>query len=112
MRMKNIKWREEYTDISDSGCDANLHPGVALFGQLTLEEFVQFGVENPIGDKLPPFGNGTPLCSGSHDCGGTMTWNGGKRSRVSMWMTLPIKTRNLGEIWIRGTRVPSLAKRC
>jgi hypothetical protein len=35
-------------DIGDGGCDADLDAGVAFLGEFTLEEFVQFGVENTV----------------------------------------------------------------
>jgi hypothetical protein len=43
-------------DVGDGRGDADFDAGVALLGQLTLEEFVQFGVENTIGDELSPLG--------------------------------------------------------
>jgi hypothetical protein len=35
-------------DIGDCGSDANFYAGVTFFGEFTLEEFVEFGVENTI----------------------------------------------------------------
>lgn len=57
----------ELTDIGNSGSDADLDSGVAFLSKLTLEELVQFGVENAIGDKLPLLGDRSCLCRG-HDC--------------------------------------------
>ena len=39
-------------DVGDGGRDADLDAGVALLGQLALEELVQLGVEDAIGDEL------------------------------------------------------------
>lgn len=54
------------TDISHSRRDANLDARVSFLCQLTLEEFVQFGVEDAVGDELPTLGNGGSRY-GSHD---------------------------------------------
>jgi len=43
-------------DIGDGRGDADLDAGVALLSQLTLEELVQLGVENAVGDELPLLG--------------------------------------------------------
>jgi hypothetical protein len=52
-------------DVGDSGGDADLDAGVALLGQLALEELVQLGVEDTVSDELSPLGD---LSAGvSHD---------------------------------------------
>jgi hypothetical protein len=39
-------------DVGDGGSDADLDARVALLGQLTLEELVQLGIEDAVGDEL------------------------------------------------------------
>jgi hypothetical protein len=39
-------------DVGDSGGDADLDARVALLGQLVLEELVQLGIEDTVGDEL------------------------------------------------------------
>ena len=39
-------------DVGDGGRNADLDAGVTLLGQLALEELVQLGVEDAIGDEL------------------------------------------------------------
>ncbi len=46
------------TDVGHGGRDADLDAGVSFLCQLALEELVQFGVEDAVGDELPTFGNG------------------------------------------------------
>lgn len=43
-------------DIGDGRGDADLNAGVALLGQLALEELVEFGVENTVSNELSPLG--------------------------------------------------------
>lgn len=43
--------RHDY-DLSAGGCDANLHPRVAILGQLAGEELVDLGLEDAISDEL------------------------------------------------------------
>lgn len=43
-------------DVGHGGGDADFDARVAFFGQLALEELVQFGVEDSIGDELSPLG--------------------------------------------------------
>lgn len=43
-------------DVGDGGGDADFDAGVALLSELALEELVQLGVENTVGDELPPLG--------------------------------------------------------
>lgn len=43
-------------DVGDGGGDADFDARVSLLGQLTLEELVQLGVEDTIGDELSPLG--------------------------------------------------------
>lgn len=43
-------------DVGDGGGDADFDAGVTLLGQLALEELVQLGVENTVGDELSPLG--------------------------------------------------------
>jgi hypothetical protein len=40
-------------DVGDRGRDADLDARVALLGKLSLEEFVELGVEDAVGDELP-----------------------------------------------------------
>lgn len=52
------------TDVSHSRRDADLHARVSFLGQLALEELVQLGVENTVGDELPTLRDGSArLCS-------------------------------------------------
>ena len=43
-------------DVGHSGGDADLDAGVALLGQLALEELVELGIEDAVGDELPALG--------------------------------------------------------
>lgn len=43
-------------DVGNGGSDADLDAGVALLGQLALEELVQLGVEDTVSDELSPLG--------------------------------------------------------
>ena len=43
-------------DVGDGRGDADLDARVALLGELTLEELVQLGIEDTVGDKLSPLG--------------------------------------------------------
>lgn len=43
-------------DVGDGRCDADLNAGVTLLSQLALEEFVQLGVEDTVGDELSALG--------------------------------------------------------
>lgn len=54
-----------HTDIGHGGRDADLDARVTLLSQLALEELVQFGVKDTIGNELSALGDST-LC-GSHD---------------------------------------------
>jgi hypothetical protein len=54
------------TDIGDSGGHSDFNARVAFLRQLSLEEFVQFSIEDTVSDELAALGDGT-LCS-SHDC--------------------------------------------
>jgi hypothetical protein len=56
-----------HTDIGDCGRYSDFDARVALLGQLALEEFVQFSVEDTVGDKLAALGDGA--LRSSHDCG-------------------------------------------
>ncbi len=62
-----LQWRR-HTDIGNGRRNANFDAGVTLLGQLALEEFVQFGVEDSIGDELPSLGDRRSLGCGCHDC--------------------------------------------
>lgn len=42
----------ELTDVGDGGSHANLNTGVTLLGQLALEELVELGIEDTVGDEL------------------------------------------------------------
>ena len=73
MTVRRLKWGIEgwgaqRTDISHGGRDADFDTGVSLFCQLALEELIQFGIEDTIGDELPTLRDVS--CSGSgHGCG-------------------------------------------
>jgi hypothetical protein len=41
-------------DVGDGRGDADFDSGVSFLSQFALEELVQFGVENTIGDELSP----------------------------------------------------------
>lgn len=43
-------------DVGDGWGDTDFDTGVSLLSQLALEELVQFGVENTIGDELSALG--------------------------------------------------------
>lgn len=43
-------------DVGDGWCDTDFDTRVSLLSQLALEELVQFGVENTIGDELSALG--------------------------------------------------------
>jgi hypothetical protein len=43
-------------DIGDGGGNADLDAGVALLSELALEELVELGVEDTVGDELSPLG--------------------------------------------------------
>jgi hypothetical protein len=45
-------------DVGDGGSDADLDAGVALLSELALEELVELGVEDTVGDELSPLGAG------------------------------------------------------
>lgn len=55
MMDRGINWFEKCyaTDIGDGRRHADFYSGVSLFGQFTLEELVQLGVEDAIGDEFP-----------------------------------------------------------
>jgi hypothetical protein len=75
---KEQRWGVEHTDICDCGSNSDFNAGVALLGQLTLEELVEFGVENTVGDELASLGDGA--LSGGHDCG-----SGANLCAISDW---------------------------
>lgn len=58
------------TDIGNSRRNADLDSRISLLSQLTLKEFVQFGVEDSISNKFPALGDRRSLGCGGHDCGG------------------------------------------
>lgn len=43
-------------DVGDGRGDADLYARVALLGEFSLEELIEFGVENTVGDELSPLG--------------------------------------------------------
>lgn len=43
-------------DVGDGGGDADLDAGVALLSELALEELVEFGIEDAVGDELSALG--------------------------------------------------------
>lgn len=56
-------------DVGDSGGHADLDTGVALLGQLALEELVQLGVEDTVGDELSALGQvGAGISHGLRGC--------------------------------------------
>ena len=65
------------TDISHRRRNANLDTRVSFLCQLALEELVQFGVENAVGDEFPTLGDRRSWY-GSHDggaCFGIWGWS-------------------------------------
>lgn len=50
-------------DIGDGGGNADLDAGVALLSELTLEELVELGVEDTVGDELSPLGAAQKIVS-------------------------------------------------
>ena len=54
------------TDIGDGGSNSDFDTRISLLREFALEELVQLGVEDTIGNELALFGN----CSlrGGHDC--------------------------------------------
>ena len=55
-----------HTDIGDGGSDADFDARVAFLCELSLEELVELGVEDAVGDELSALGDGTGL----RGCGG------------------------------------------
>lgn len=49
--------RGERTNVGDSGSDTDFDTRVTLLSQLALEELVQLGVEDTVGDELPALRN-------------------------------------------------------
>src|SRR6202012_27855 len=49
------------TDISDGGSHSDFDTRVALLGQLALEELVEFGIEDTVGDELATLADGAWL---------------------------------------------------
>lgn len=71
------------TDISHGRRDADLDTRVSFLCQLALEELVQFGVEDAVGDELPTLGNGGSWYGG-HD-GGAVEYGGGTGTLRCIW---------------------------
>jgi hypothetical protein len=61
------------TDVGDGGSDTDFNAGVALLSELALEELVELGVENTVGDELATLGNSS-LDSGHFDVPGGWNW--------------------------------------
>ena len=57
-----------HTDVGNGGSYSHFDARVTFLRQLTLEELVQFGIEDTIGDELAAFRDSTSLNCG-HDCG-------------------------------------------
>lgn len=55
-------------DVGDGGGDADFDAGVTLLSQLALEELVQLGVENTVGDELSALGTVSQKKSPSAKC--------------------------------------------
>ena len=70
-----------HTDIRHRGRDADLDTRVSFLCQLALEELVQFGVEDAVGDKLPTFGY-RGSWYGSHDGGALSDFRVGSEDAV------------------------------
>lgn len=62
------------TDVGDGGSDTDFNTGVTLLSELALEELVELGVENTVGDELATLGNSS-LDSGHFDV--PVRWNWG-----------------------------------
>ena len=58
-----------HTNVSHGGRDSDFDPRITLLCQLTLEEFIQFGIEDTISHELPPLRDSSGACC-SHICGG------------------------------------------
>lgn len=56
----------ERTDVGDGGSDTDFDTRVALLSQLALEELVQLGIEDTVGDELAALRNSS--LDSSHDC--------------------------------------------
>ncbi|RDH24731.1 hypothetical protein M747DRAFT_91685 [Aspergillus niger ATCC 13496] len=54
------------TDVGDGGSDTDFDAGVSLLSQLALEELVQLGIEDTVGDELAALRNSS--LDSSHDC--------------------------------------------
>lgn len=63
--LENLSWVEAHTDVRHCRRHSHLDAGVSLLCQLALEELVQFGVKNAVGDELATFRDGALLSS--HD---------------------------------------------
>jgi len=63
----------EHTDVGDGGSDTDFDTGVTLLSELALEELVQLGVEDTVGDELPALGDST-LDSGHFCVPGCWNW--------------------------------------
>ena len=49
--------RSANDDVGDGRGNADLNTGVAFLGQLALEELVELGIENTVGDELAALGD-------------------------------------------------------
>lgn len=54
------------TDIGDGGSNSDFDTRIAFLGEFALEELVQLGVEDTVGNELALLGD-CSLCGG-HDC--------------------------------------------
>lgn len=89
--------KRRLTDIGHSGRDTNFHARVPFLSQLALEELVQLGVEDTIGDELPTLRDGgARLCShiGGVKIGVTRT------QRIVLSSVVRMAGRDSG--WVRG----------
>lgn len=86
---------EERTDISNGGCDADFDTRVSLLCQLTLEELVQFGIEDTVSDELPTLGDGGAWCS-RHNYGVVGVWKLGKCAGVEVVVDILVGPRVVG----------------
>jgi len=55
-------------NVGDGRGDADLDTGVTLLSKLALEELVELGVEDTVGDELSSLGDSTCLLNGGHVC--------------------------------------------
>ena len=79
-RMATIKCLGIHTDVCNGWGDSDFDTRVSLFSEFSLEEFVQFGVEDTVGDELAALRDGTLLSGHLERLCRSMVF--GSRSRI------------------------------